>query len=195
MSRNCLIGLVALSASGLVVAEAQPVPLAWEVGVSLGQASHAHRRASTLAQFPSVPATATLSDTDTGYKIFTAYRMDEFLSLEVAVVDLGDVLAEDGATLTNLYGVMGLSAEVTGRMPLSRRITAFGGFGFFVWDASRPNHTTVDSGTEMTWGLGLDINVYGGAERRLRVEWERYDFDSTLLERADFLSVGLLFAF
>jgi hypothetical protein len=45
------------------------------------------------------------------------------------------------------------------------------------------------------WGLGADINLYGGNERKLRVEWDYYKPDNVYVKNINSLTANLVFFF
>ena len=55
--------------------------------------------------------------------------------------------------------------------------------------------SSVGDGVDLTYGVGMDIDLYGGEERKLRIKWKRFEFDDVYLSSADLITLGLLFQF
>jgi len=124
-----------------------------------------------------------LSESDTGYKFFGGYTVNNNLGFEIAYVDLGQYV--DG--LLEQYGV---AFEVVGYLPVSRNLNLMGKIGMFAWTADYAAFAR-DEGTDLTYGLGVQ---YGFNNRLfVRGEWEQ--FLDVSGGDVSLLSAGLLYTF
>ena len=123
-----------------------------------------------------------LSESDTGYKFFGGYTVNNNLGFEIAFVDLGQYV--DG--LLEQYGV---AFEVVGYLPLSSNLDLMGKLGMFSWTVDVLNAS--DDGTDLTYGLGVQYDL----NNRLYVRGEWEQFTDVSGGDVSLLSVGLLYAF
>jgi opacity protein-like surface antigen len=106
----------------------------------------------------------TLSDEETGYKVYTGYRMNDFFAFEGAVVDLGNFKNEN-------IKFEGKSAQIATHIgfPIGQCIRLFGSVGAHAWDADG-NATDDDTGVDLTYGAGVELDVFRNVG--LRAEYE-----------------------
>ncbi len=81
--------------------------------------------------------------------------------------------------------------------PLSNSINGFGRIGVHLWDVSKGtnNDNSLGNAVDLTYGLGLDINVYGDRSRQMRLQWNHYNYDGVYIDSNDTFSLSLLFLF
>jgi len=53
----------------------------------------------------------------------------------------------------------------------------------------------IESGQGLTYSVGVNVDLYGGDERTLSIEWERYNFSGVALKEADSVSASIKFKF
>ena len=123
-----------------------------------------------------------LSESDTGYKFFGGYTVNNNLGFEIAYVDLGQYV--DG--LLEQYGV---AFEVVGYLPLSSKLDLMGKVGMFAWTIDVLNAS--DDGTDLTYGLGVQYDL----NNRLYVRGEWEQFTDVSGGDVSLLSAGLLYTF
>ena len=107
---------------------------------------------------------SSLSDEDNSYKVFAGYRANGYLAFEGAIVDLGK-FKEDNLDFE------GHSAQVAAHVgfPLGQRFRLFGSVGAHAWDADG-NATDDDTGVELTYGAGVEMDVFRNIG--IRAEYE-----------------------
>lgn len=135
-----------------------------------------------------------VNGSDTGWKIFGGYQLNQNLALEVSYVDLGTV-KETFLGSTFRAEQSGIAGVIVGSAPINKQFSFFGKIGLFLWDADIKftnvllfSGSESDSGTDITYGVGLkyDFNKRVG----VRAEWDHYEDDI-----GDLLSVGVSFNF
>lgn len=105
-----------------------------------------------------------LSDDDNAYKAFVGYRLNPYLALEGAWVDLGNF---DGK-----YGDFeGHSLQATAHLgfPIGQRVRLFASAGVHAWDADK-DIAGDSSDLDLTYGLGVEVDVLRNVGVRLEQE-------------------------
>ena len=125
-----------------------------------------------------------LSESDTGYKFFGGYTVNNNLGFEIAYVDLGQYV--DG--LLEQYGV---AFEVVGYLPVSSNLNLMGKIGMFAWTVDFAVLYARDDGTDLTYGLGVQYDL----NNRLYVRGEWEQFLDVSGGDVSLLSAGLIYTF
>ena len=138
------------------------------------------------------------SASDTSYKIIAGYRFMGFLAVEGSYLDFGrlsDSSASGGEPISIQTDLKGFDACAMGMLPLGI-IDIFAKVGFVSWDADIRAAVgdivspSSDSGTDMTYGLGVQARFKGLAVRGEVEYFNIADADSVYL-----VSVGATFTF
>lgn len=121
-----------------------------------------------------------LVEEENGFKVFGGYRLNKHLTLEAAVVQLGEFAAEES-------GRQGTAWEALGTLPIGKHFELFGKGGLFIWSVTVPEFqcrnvfgstvcgefdSTSDDGIDLTYGVGTHIHFTRKWSARL--EWERF---------------------
>lgn len=205
MNKQLLI--IALTAA-LGIASAQAADTGFYIGGSFGKSKVSDFSSSDLnTELASmgITATSTTDDEDSGWKVFTGYRIMKYLAVEAAYANLGEVSA-DVVTTAPVAGTANVQLENTaitlsalGILPLNDKFSLFARLGLNVWDtevsasgsgSGGGTYSDSEDGTGVVYGLGAAFHLTPNLN--LRAEWERYDFDGSDL---DFMSVGLGWSF
>ncbi|QGW79892.1 outer membrane beta-barrel protein [Pseudomonas alkylphenolica] len=105
-----------------------------------------------------------LSDDDNAYKAFVGYRLNPYLAVEGAWVDLGNFSGKDGD-----FEGHSLQAAAHFGIPVGKRVRLFASAGVHAWDAD--NDIAGDSSDlDMTYGLGVEVDVFRNIGVRLEQE-------------------------
>ncbi len=138
------------------------------------------------------------SDSDTSYKIFAGYRFMGFFAVEASYVDFGalsDSTDVGGGTVRFDTDLSGYDAMVLGILPIAM-VDVFAKAGLVSWDADiRAAYGSIseldtDSGTDLVYGLGVQVR-FGGFAVRGEVEF----FDIADADSLYLVSVGGSFTF
>lgn len=185
----------------------------WYAGVSGGLVQGNYSSSDLISDLSAKGHTITnvsVDDDDAGWKVFGGYQFNNFLALEGAYVDLGEMTTKFQSTTSDLTGLLndtadvhpffadGWALSVVGMVQPSPNWDVMGKIGAFIWEsdvdikevASGQKVSISDSGTDLMWGVGARFKPHpnwGG-----RLEWERYDIDG---DWADFISVGIEYRF
>lgn len=148
-----------------------------------------------LKAINSLPAQTGFDNQGGGYSIFLGTKLDRYLSLEMAYSELGDIQMTLNNQTTELFSVDAISVTSTLSYPLSQNTDIYAKLGVAEWNIENKNSFFKDSGTGLTYGMGLDINLYGSKNRSLRVEWTHQEFDEISINNSDTISASMVFNF
>jgi hypothetical protein len=148
------------------------------LGVGVGQSSFEFNEPNIIADYSQLTATSRIKDDATAFSFYGGIPFDEYLSLEFDFVLTGDISAKEANLNRKLFDVSTLAITAMLSKPLSENSRFFGRLGDAV---------------DLTFGFGIDINVYGDRSRQLRVQWNHYEYDGIYLDDSDLFSVSLLF--
>jgi OOP family OmpA-OmpF porin len=167
------------------------------------------------AGYTNVTASASIDDTDTGWKIFGGWRFHKNFALELTYADLGEAEVNiDGAE--GFGGVFGADASseasswgltALGILPLTDKFSVFAKAGMHYWDVDAKVSATAsdsgivttlsesygDTGTDLTYGLGATFNITNNLA--VRGEWERFEIGGDIDTDVDLASISVQFKF
>lgn len=121
------------------------------------------------------------------YQFFGGARSEGF-GVELGYVDLGKLKASGSSS--NYFTVDGVRLTALGEIFLSKDIFGYGSFGFYNWNLDA-NGGSDDSGTSVTYGVGLRVNL--ASQFFARGGWERYSNIGD--EKSDLLTLNLGYRF
>jgi len=105
-----------------------------------------------------------ISDDDNAYKAFVGYRLNPYLALEGAWVDLGQFDGKNG----NFEG-HSLQATAHFGVPVGQRVRLFASAGVHAWDADE-DIAGESNDMDLTYGLGVEVDVLRNLGVRLEQE-------------------------
>ena len=146
-----------------------------------------------------LPSDSQFADSTTVFSLYGGFQLDEYMSLEMDFLTGGDVIATSSTTQSyKLFNTSSLAFTAMISTNISDNISAFGRLGAVFWsisEGSMDNEVTINDSTDLTYGFGVDINLYGSAERQLRLQWNRYEYDGVYIKSSDTFTGSLLFLF
>ena len=197
-----------LTIAGLICAASAPA-LAdghWYAGVSAGLAEANDIGFRDIDDGSAL--SSSVSNDDTGWKLFGGYAYNRYISLEFAYIDLGEVSIDatsDGNGVAFAPGSVkaaiessGFSMAVVAAMPVNDKIELHAKLGYFAWSADQslrnsafdPVATSID-GSDPSIGLGASYRL--SDKYSIRVEYEKFtDIDEV---DGSLLSIGLSASF
>jgi len=165
------------------------------VGVGISNTTLNINEANAMAKFPGNDEIFVGEDA-VSLELLLGFKLDEYLSIEMGFVDLGTVTARNGVLTNKLLDVSSVFLDTSLEAKMSERVSLFGKIGVSLWNATYgSSYDSYEDGTGVVYGVGVDLNLYGGDERKLRFEWKRHDFDELFLEKADSVSMMLMINF
>ena len=123
-----------------------------------------------------------LDDEDTAFSAFGGYQVTPYFGLEAGFADFGEI-EPLGSAGPKLEGDSGYLVAV-GTVPFTDSFSAYAKAGVNVWDveASIPGLVADDSGTDPTYGLGLQYRFTDNVA--LRGEYSRFEIDDSEVDLA-----------
>jgi len=129
-------------------------------------------------------------ESDDTYKLFAGYRVNPFLSFELAYVNLGE---PSGAVVPGFNvdsAVDGFAPYVIGTIPIGKWFEVYGRLGYYFYDATVGVENELgdrvefdEESEDLVYGAGVGLNL---AERlNIRFEYEKFDLEG--LDDADSL--------
>lgn len=118
------------------------------------------------------------NDAQTGYKVFLGYRFLTFLAVEASFVDFG-TFQDSTSTVDVETDLQAFDGYAVGMLPLGIA-DLFAKVGVVSWDADiidaieEVGGSGSDSGTDMAYGLGLQVRIKSFA---IRAEVELFDVE------------------
>ncbi len=151
------------------------------------------------------PAGVSCDDTDSAWKIFGGLEINEFISMEVGYIDLGEV--QFGGTDSGSRETNGMTMTVHGTYFLTPNfnLIARGGLNFLNTEvngtiAGTPTDNSGDTDVVWSFGLGAQYNLTPAVG--VRLEWESFfeagssDFNGGTGEAdIDLISASLVYKF
>jgi OOP family OmpA-OmpF porin len=134
---------------------------------------------------------------DTAWKAFAGWRVNPYLAVELAYVNLG---SPDDEILPDTFLTVetdGFAPYVVGTLPIGDWFEVFGKAGYYWYDVEARLDSPLgetsedDSNDTFTWSAGVGVNLF---ERvNVRLEYEQFDFDETDDAKALWLTGGYRF--
>lgn len=142
-----------------------------------------------------VSVQSSLSNDGFGMNLYVGLKLDERLSLELGLVDMGSVQVDDNAVVQKLFSIETLYLDAVLAQRVSDSVNSFIKLGVADWMLYDANYGSIADGMGLHYGVGFDIDLYGGKERVLRVLWEHQQYDGRYLSGTDSISASLMFNF
>ncbi|MDP2029155.1 MAG: outer membrane beta-barrel protein [Thiobacillus sp.] len=151
------------------------------------------------------PTGVTCDDSDTAWKIYGGLEINEYMSMEVGYVDLGEV--EYSGTSSGTRETNGMIMDLVGTYAISPSfiLSARGGLNILNAEvngtiAGTPTLNTGDTDVAWSFGVGAQYNVTPSVG--LRLDWERFfevgsssNNGGTGEADVDMLSAGVVYKF
>ena len=174
MDRRKIVGAVLLAMGMVGSASAAN---GFYAGVSVGEAS--------IDACDDVVGATSCDDSDTSWKIFGGYDLNEYFAVEAAWVDMGEISASGPGVSVTAEGD-GFVADVKGTLPINDQFGVFAKVGLISWELEGGGAASglEDDGNDAMYGVGahyMFTEQFG-----VVAEWERFDTD----DEVDMWSVG-----
>jgi len=137
------------------------------------------------------------NDSATAFSLYGAMQLDEYLTLESDLLIAGDVTVTEGGQTFKLFDVSSLAITLALGRQVGERSRVFARLGAHFWDISESSGglNTINNAVDLTYGIGIDVNLYGDRSRQLRIQWNHYEYDDVFITDSDTLTANLLFLF
>jgi hypothetical protein len=164
-------------------------------GLGVGNSTFDLNESSIVSSYSGVTSSSKFDDESTNFTMFINYHLDENLALEMEYMTIGDITASESGNTTKLFNADTVVFSAMLSKQINDRVNIFAKFGAHLWDISEGSRTdrSINSATDLAYGLGMDINVYGPKSRQLRVQWHHYNFDEVFINDSDSITISILF--
>lgn len=117
-----------------------------------------------------------LKGTDTAFKVFGGYQVNEYVGFELAYIDGGSPSDAVGIYYAQA-DVTALQASILPSVPLSENFSLYGRLGLLKWDVdvSSSFGGYSDDGNDFSWGAGMKL---AAGRFVIRAEYEQSDIDT-----------------
>ena len=172
------------------VAGAQP---SFSLGLGIGATQFDADERGIAREFPDLQPDFDIDESATSFRLFGSWLFDPRLALDLDLLYLGDLIAEDANGRDRLFSVGGVTTAVRLQHRFNDRLKGFARLGGFLWTSSTSADDNIDEGFDITYGAGVDISIHNEFKRALRLEWNRFDFNGVTLDAADTFTASLVF--
>ncbi len=194
--RKLISNLILLTVLVLLPVSATAEPGSYLLSLGIGNSNFQLNQPGIVAGFsPPLTGSSTFSDSATAFSFYGAKRLDEYLTLEADLLFSGDITATEAGQIIKLFDVSSLAFTLALGKNFSERIALFGRLGAHFWSISESSVDldTINNAVDLTYGIGMDVNLYGDRSRQLRIQWNHYEYDGVFIDDSDTLTVNLLF--
>ncbi|MFB3058406.1 MAG: outer membrane beta-barrel protein [Gammaproteobacteria bacterium] len=181
---------------GLLLVSATAESGSYLLSLGIGNSNFQLNQPGIVANFkPPLTGSSTFNDSATAFSFYGAKRLDEYLTLEADLLISGDITATEAGQIIKLFDVSSLAITLALGKQFGERTGLFARLGAHFWDISEDsgNLNTINSAVDITYGIGMDVNLYGDRSRQLRIQWNHYEYDGVFIDDSDTLTVNLLF--
>ena len=165
------------------------------LGLGIGNSQFDLNKSNIIADDSRLGSGSSFTDDSTAFDFFGGIQLDQYLSLEADILLAGDITATDAGRKFKLFDTSTLALTIALSKQIGDGIRMFGKIGAHLWDISEGSSDldTIDNAVDLTYGLGMDINLYGDLSRQMRIQWNHYEYDGIFIDSNDTISVSLLF--
>ena len=128
-----------------------------------------------------------LDDDDTAWQAFVGWRLNPYISLQIAYIDFGgpeDDFSTSGSSGNYRAQISGFAPAVIGTLPLGPvELSAKLGYYFYdldieanIDDPTDPDFDSTDSGEDLMYGVGVGITIFERLHAKL--EYEKIDLEA-----------------
>ncbi len=127
--------------------------------------------------------TTSLGDSEEVGEVFVGYQFTPFFATTVGYMDLGtyDAAGPVFGGYTHELEFSGAHISTIGIVPISPRVAAFATAGLYFWNGDFRGEdedglrVLSDSGESVTYGAGLNVDVFAEDGINLHITWQRFD--------------------
>lgn len=167
------------------------------LSIDIGSAASAVNTNSIINRYPQLSPASTISSDTSTLNMSVGYVLDEYLSIGSDLIISGSITATESGIAYKLFSTNTLSIYAKMDKPINPRFSIFGKFGMHLWSLSEDLNSPgdMDDGVDLTYGIGTNIDIYGGSNRQLQIQFNHYDFNGVYIDSMDVITIGILFKF
>ena len=134
--------------------------LGFYFGVGASQSSLDANQANMSLAYGSDPQSS-FETNGLGLSLVAGLSMDEYLSFEASYTELGSIALDNGTTQVKMFDADIFNVSALLSYPVNEKVDVFGRLGLSYWSTLDENVDTLESGSGLVYGAGMDVNVYG----------------------------------
>ena len=169
----------------------------FSVSVGVGNTQFQLNQPGIVNSYIGLSGSSEFNDSATAFSLYGAMQLDEYLSLETDLLIAGDITVRESGQVYKLFDVSSFAVTVALAKPVGERTRIFARLGTHFWDISQSwgDFITINNAVDLTYGIGMDVNLYGDRSRQLRIQWNHYEYDGVFITDSDTLTANILFMF
>jgi len=167
----------------------------WYFGLGIGTSLLGINKSNLVNSFNAATSASRFSHDDFAFDIYAGYFLDRLLALEFGYAELGNVIASTSGSSTKLFNTYSFYIDTMMLHRYNKNAAIYAKIGAHFWDIGTTSGSTITNGANLMLGAGIELNIYSGTARSIRVEWTRYQFDKVYLNSSDTLTLNLLFRY
>lgn len=165
--------------------------------IELASATTALNTSNVINKYAQLSSSSNIDDSTSALLFSFGYILDDYLSIGADLITAGSLTANDTGTSYKLFSTDTISVYARISKAITSSVSVYGKLGAHLWSLSE-NLTApggLDDGVDLTYGVGTHIDVYGGSNRQLQLQWNHYEYNGVYVESQDVVSLGILFLF
>lgn len=166
----------------------------WYIGVGVSETDLTFNKTNLSAAY-SGGSDASFRQGGSTFKLFAGHQFDPFLGVELGVISFGEIIMDVNSRQRNVFTAEAVYIDAVITQPMFKNIDFQAKLGTSFWSLTDNNDNEIESGQGLTYSVGVNVDLYGGDERTLSIEWERYNFSGVALKEADSVSASIKFKF
>ena len=191
----CLLILIAMIQPACADSGQESPTTPWYLGLGIGESILGLNKSNIASAFSAATTASSYNHDDFAFHIFGGYFLDPLLAVEFGYAELGNVIATTNGTSSRLFNIYSLYVDTLLNHRYNRNAAIYAKVGAHFWDIGTRSGSSITNGTDLMLGAGIELNIYGGNNRVVRVEWVRYQFDRVYLDSSDTLALNLVFKY
>lgn len=166
------------------------------LGIGMGSTHYQSPSGNVASDYPDVSGPWDTEPGSSSFKLFYSTRVDN-LSLDLEFTGLGDINETAVGNINRLYSADTWSFTTGWHKQLTPRIRSFARLGIHAWEITDfvDRGEVIDKSTDLTYGLGADIDFRDPGSYLIRVGWDHYEVDSDIVDSSDVVTFNLVYQF
>jgi len=167
----------------------------WYFGLAIGTSLLGLNKSNLVSSFSAATTASSFNHDDFTFSIYGGYLLDRLLAVEFGFAQLGSVIATTSGVSSKLFNISSLYIDTLMMHRYNKNAGIYARVGAHFWDIGTSSGSSISNGTNLMLGAGIELNIYGGADRVIRVEGTHYQFDRVYLDSSDTLTLNLVFKY
>lgn len=191
----CLIALISMAQPAFSDSEWEASTSPWYFGLGIGESLLGLNKSNIASAFSAATTASSYNHDDFAFKLYGGYFLDPLLAVEFGFAELGNVIATTNGTSSSLFNIYSIYVDTLLNHRYNRNAAIYAKVGAHFWDIGTKGGSSITNGTDLMLGAGIELNIYGGNNRVVHIEWVRYQFDRVYLDSSDTLTLNLVFKY